>query len=84
MVFASDPKTLSYLGVLDFVNIYNNLINLYGSKVTADTKEHTRQLEVAKQIKCHHPKCVAEALEFIHLDHFKSHVNMVHGVRLRP
>ncbi|KAK4108882.1 hypothetical protein N656DRAFT_792137 [Canariomyces notabilis] len=33
---------------------------------------------------CNHPKCVGCALKFKHLNHFKNHVERVHGVPLRP
>ena len=46
-------------------------------------REHAKELRSAKQIQCHHPKCKLEALEFGHLNHFKNHVDRVHGVKLR-
>lgn len=46
-------------------------------------KKHAKQLNSAKQIVCSHPKCLEEALEFEHLDHFKNPVESVHGVKLR-
>ncbi|KAK4116055.1 FluG domain-containing protein [Canariomyces notabilis] len=46
-------------------------------------RNHARQLDSAKQILCNHPKCRREGLEFKHLDHFKNHIERVHGVRLR-
>lgn len=45
-------------------------------------KKHAQQLGVT-QMSCNHPRCREEALEFKHLNHFKSHVQKVHGVRLR-
>lgn len=46
-------------------------------------KKHAQQLGSVKQMSCYHPKCREEALEFKHLNHFKNHVERVHGVRLR-
>lgn len=46
-------------------------------------KKHAQQLGGAKQMSCNHPKCREETLEFKHLNHFKNHVERVHGVRLR-
>ncbi|KAL2192266.1 hypothetical protein P885DRAFT_79989 [Corynascus similis CBS 632.67] len=45
--------------------------------------KHAEQLGGVKQISCNHPKCKEEALEFKHLNHFKNHVERVHGVRVR-
>ena len=47
-----------------------------------DTK-HAQQLSGAKQMSCNHPRCKDEALEFEHLNHFKNHVETVHGIKLR-
>ncbi|KAK4221693.1 FluG domain-containing protein [Podospora fimiseda] len=46
-------------------------------------RKHTQQLGSVKQMSCNHPKCREEALEFKHLNHFKNHVEQVHGVKLR-
>jgi hypothetical protein len=46
-------------------------------------REHVKELRGAKQISYSHPKCNRESLEFNHLDHFKNHVERVHGVKLR-
>ena len=45
-------------------------------------RKHARQPGGVKQM-CNHPKCKEEALEFKHLNHFKNHVEKVHGVKLR-
>ena len=46
-------------------------------------RKHARQLGSARQMSCNHPKCKEAALEFKHLNHFKNHVESVHGVKLR-
>jgi hypothetical protein len=46
-------------------------------------REHVKELRSAKQISCNHPKCKSESLEFSDLNHFKNHIERVHGVRLR-
>ncbi|KAK3682380.1 FluG domain-containing protein [Podospora appendiculata] len=46
-------------------------------------RKHARQLDSVKQMSCNHLKCKEEALEFKHLNHFKNHVESVHGVKLR-
>lgn len=46
-------------------------------------REHVKELRGTKQISCRHPKCSGEALEFEDLNHFKNHVESVHGVKLR-
>lgn len=46
-------------------------------------RKHAQQLGGVKQISYNHPKCKEEALEFKHLNHFKNHVESVHGVKLR-
>ena len=46
-------------------------------------RKHAQQLGGVKQMLCNHPKCKEEALDFKHLNHFKNHVESVHGVRLR-
>ncbi|KAK4158599.1 FluG domain-containing protein [Cladorrhinum sp. PSN259] len=46
-------------------------------------RKHAKQLDGVKQMSCNHPKCRREALEFKHLNHFKNHVERVHGVKLR-
>jgi hypothetical protein len=40
-------------------------------------------MSVAKQVVCNHPKSEGEALQFDHLNHFKIHVEKIHGARLR-
>ncbi|KAL2015096.1 hypothetical protein VTK56DRAFT_6310 [Thermocarpiscus australiensis] len=44
-------------------------------------RKHAQPLKGA--ISYNHPQCRGEALEFKHLNHFKNHVERVHGVRLR-
>ena len=46
-------------------------------------RKHAEQLGGVKQMSCNHPKCKEEALEFKHVNHFKNHVERVHGVKLR-
>lgn len=46
-------------------------------------RKHGRQLGGVKQMSCNYPKCRGKALEFKHLNHFKNHVETVHGVKLR-
>ena len=46
-------------------------------------RKHARQLGSARQMSCNHPKCKEEGLEFKDLNHFKNHVQRVHGVKLR-
>ncbi|KAK4101194.1 hypothetical protein N658DRAFT_496494 [Parathielavia hyrcaniae] len=46
-------------------------------------RKHAQQLGGVKRMLCNHPKCKEEALEFKHLNHFKNHVERVHGVKLR-
>jgi hypothetical protein len=46
-------------------------------------REHIKELQEAEQISCNHPKCRGEALQFKHLNHFKNHVERIHGIRLR-
>lgn len=46
-------------------------------------RKHAQQLDGVKQISCDHPKCKEEGLEFTHSNHFKNHVERVHGVILR-
>ncbi|KAK4171263.1 hypothetical protein QBC36DRAFT_199715, partial [Triangularia setosa] len=44
-------------------------------------RKHGQQLGGVKQMSCNHPKCRGKALEFKHLNHFKNHVETVHGVK---
>jgi hypothetical protein len=46
-------------------------------------RKHAQQLGGAKPMLYNHPKCKEEALEFKHLNHFRNHVERVHGVKLR-
>jgi hypothetical protein len=46
-------------------------------------RAHAKHMSVVKQIVCSHPKCKGGALKFEHLDHFKNHVEKIHGVKLR-
>jgi hypothetical protein len=46
-------------------------------------RTHARHMGDAKQIVCNHPKCQGGALKFKHLNHFKNHVETIHGVKLR-
>ncbi|KAK4031431.1 hypothetical protein C8A01DRAFT_51477 [Parachaetomium inaequale] len=46
-------------------------------------RKHAQQIGGVKQMLCNHPKCKQEALEFKHLNHFKNHIESVHGVKLR-
>lgn len=46
-------------------------------------KKHAKQLSSAERLSCSHPKCRGQALKFDNLNHFKSHVETIHGVRLR-
>lgn len=43
-----------------------------------------RDLEPDKLIFCEHPTCVEEGVKLDDLDHFRNHVQTVHGVWLRP
>ncbi|KAK6859008.1 hypothetical protein PG995_004861 [Apiospora arundinis] len=43
-----------------------------------------RDLEQDKLIFCEHPTCVEEGVKLDDLDHFRNHVQTVHGVWLRP
>ncbi|KAK8000474.1 FluG domain-containing protein [Apiospora arundinis] len=43
-----------------------------------------RDLEQDKLIFCEHPTCVEEGVKLDNLDHFRNHVQTVHGVWLRP
>ncbi|KAL8377037.1 hypothetical protein RB595_007934 [Gaeumannomyces hyphopodioides] len=48
-------------------------------------RNHKKKLSRGgKQLSCNHPKCKEEDLHFNSLDHFKNHVQNVHGVSLRP
>lgn len=52
-------------------------------------REHLKPMKVAegfKSITCEHPKCQdnGDGLKLKSLDHFRNHVQLVHGVRLRP
>ncbi|KAB5513449.1 hypothetical protein GE09DRAFT_980798 [Coniochaeta sp. 2T2.1] len=46
-------------------------------------RAHAKRMSVVKQMVCNHPKCKGRGLEFEHLDHFKNHVERIHGVKLR-
>ena len=46
-------------------------------------RKHAQQLGDVKQLLCNHPMCRDEALEFKHSNHFKNHVERIHGFRLR-
>lgn len=41
-------------------------------------------MERENLIFCKHPKCKEEGMKLKHLDHFRNHVESVHGVKLRP
>lgn len=41
-------------------------------------------MERENLIFCEHPKCKEEGVKLKHLDHFRNHVESVHGVKLRP
>ncbi|KAH7016562.1 FluG domain-containing protein [Microdochium trichocladiopsis] len=50
-------------------------------------KVHLGKLEEEQQaasLICDHPKCIADKVTFKNLDHFKHHVQVKHGVWLRP
>lgn len=47
-------------------------------------REHLRKLkERDSQITCEHPKCKEQGLKLENLNHFRNHVQRVHGIRLR-
>ncbi|KAB5536164.1 hypothetical protein GE09DRAFT_1141605 [Coniochaeta sp. 2T2.1] len=46
-------------------------------------RAHAKHMSVVKQMVCSHPKCKEGSLKFEHLDHFKNHVERIHGVKLR-
>jgi len=46
-------------------------------------RTHLKGQDPAALMKCHHPMCKAQGLVLQHLQHFKNHVQVVHGVRLR-
>ncbi|CAP61096.1 uncharacterized protein PODANS_3_660, partial [Podospora anserina S mat+] len=43
-----------------------------------------KEMERENLIFCEHPKCKEEGVKLKHLDHFRNHVESVHGVKLRP
>lgn len=47
----------------------------------AHLKDRERTERCGEPIRCHHPKC--RDIKFQHLDHFRNHVQTVHGVPLR-
>lgn len=47
----------------------------------AHLEERERAERCGEPIRCHHPKC--KDMKFQHLDHFRNHVQSVHGVPLR-
>lgn len=46
-------------------------------------RAHAKHMSDAKQVVCNHPKCKGGTLKFEHLNHFKNHVDTIHGVKLR-
>jgi hypothetical protein len=46
-------------------------------------RAHAKHMSAVKQIVCNHPKCKGGTLKFEHLNHFKNHVDTIHGVKLR-
>ncbi|KAB5566907.1 hypothetical protein GE09DRAFT_1108610, partial [Coniochaeta sp. 2T2.1] len=46
-------------------------------------RAQAKHMSVVKQMVCNHPKWKAGSLKFEHLDHFKNHVERIHGVKLR-
>jgi hypothetical protein len=45
-------------------------------------RAYAKHISVAKQMVYNHPKCKGGALKFEHLDHFKNHVDRIHGIKL--
>ncbi|KAH7379085.1 hypothetical protein BKA64DRAFT_564631, partial [Cadophora sp. MPI-SDFR-AT-0126] len=44
---------------------------------------HLKGRDPHAQIECYHPVCKSQRLVLQHLEHFKGHVETVHGVKLR-
>ncbi len=50
-------------------------------------REHLKEMKELERnnlIFCDHPKCKEEGVKLKHLDHFRNHVQRVHGIALRP
>ncbi|KAK0637170.1 FluG domain-containing protein [Bombardia bombarda] len=50
-------------------------------------REHLKEMEEMERdnlIFCDHPKCQEDGVKLKHLDHFRNHVQDVHGITLRP
>ena len=50
-------------------------------------REHLKMMEELEHdnlIFCDHPKCKEEGVKLKHLDHFRNHVQTIHGIALRP
>lgn len=44
---------------------------------------HLKGQDPRARMKCYHPICKSQGLVLIHLEHYKSHVQSVHGITLR-
>lgn len=46
-------------------------------------RNHLKGRDPEARIECHHPTCRSQGLVLKHLQHFKNHVESVHGIKLR-
>ncbi|PQE33435.1 hypothetical protein CJF32_00011105 [Rutstroemia sp. NJR-2017a WRK4] len=79
-------KTQCIIYIGDGRSTYKYRTRTYATphKMMNHMESHLKDVPKFQRISCTHPVCQSEGLVLKHLQHFKSHVQAVHGISLRP
>ncbi|APA11274.1 hypothetical protein sscle_07g060440 [Sclerotinia sclerotiorum 1980 UF-70] len=79
-------KTQCIICIGDNRSTYQYRTRTYATshKMMNHVDSHLKEVPKFQRISCTHPVCQSEGLILKHLQHFKNHVQTVHGISLRP
>ena len=78
-------KTQCIICIGDDRSTYEHRTRTYSTpnKMMDHVESHLESVLPGQRISCYHPVCQSKGLVLQHVDHFKSHVQRVHGITLR-
>jgi hypothetical protein len=78
-------KTQCIICIGDDRSTYEYRTRTYATphKMMNHVDSHLKEVPTSQRISCTHPVCQSEGLVLQHLQHFKNHVQIVHGISLR-
>lgn len=78
-------KTQCIICIGDDRSTYEHRTRTYSTpnKMMNHVESHLESVPTGQRISCRHPICQSEGLVLQHVNHFKSHVQKVHGITLR-